>query len=89
METKIDATVENVVYSNRETGFTVLEVSNGGETTTVVGVLGGVSVGERLLLYGEYVNHPSFGPQFKAQAAERILPSGQAATGAFSATLTE
>ncbi len=79
METKIDATVENVVYSNRETGFTVLEVSNGGETTTVVGVLGGVSVGERLLLYGEYVNHPSFGPQFKAQAAERILPSGQAA----------
>jgi len=79
MANRLDATVEDVVYSNNESGFTVLEVSSDGELLTVVGVLGGVSVGERLLLYGEYVNHPNFGPQFKATAAERILPSGAAA----------
>ncbi len=79
MDTKITGTVENVVYSNEETGFGVVELDVRGESVTTVGELSGTNVGEELTVFGEYVNHPNFGLQFKAAAVQRILPSTSAA----------
>ncbi len=75
MDSKINGTVENIVYKNDEKGFAVIEMDVNGELVTVVGELFGVSVGEELTVYGEFVNHPTFGPQFKAGACEVVLPS--------------
>jgi len=79
MSTKLTGVVENIVYSNSETFFSVLELNVGDELVTVVGELAGTAVGEELVVFGEYVTHPVYGVQFKCLAAERILPSGATA----------
>ena len=79
MATKLIGVVENVVYSNSDTLFSVLEIDAGGDLVTVVGELAGTAVGEELVLFGDFTTHPVYGVQFKAEAAERTLPSGASA----------
>lgn len=69
-------TVERVVFRNADNGWTVLDLEADGELHKVVGTLPMAAVGERLRLGGEWVEHPSFGHQFKATYCERHLPSG-------------
>ncbi len=71
----IEGVVENVLFCNAENGYTVLDLDVGGSMVTVVGELGEVEEGERLLVDGSYTNHPRFGAQFKAQYWERKLPA--------------
>lgn len=78
-DNKITGTIENVVYKNDETGFAVLDLAVEDELVTVVGEFFAVAVGEEMTVWGEYTTHPSFGLQFKASAAERILPSSATA----------
>ena len=70
----LSGTVEHVIFSNQDSGFTVLELTANDELVTVVGVLPMVSHGENLMLKGNWTTHPSFGKQFKAQYCERSLP---------------
>ncbi len=74
-EQQLTGTVEHIVYTNDENGWTVLELETDGVLTTVVGTLPTVQVGECLRLQGDYVEHPSFGRQFKVTACESSLPS--------------
>ena len=75
----LTGTVENIVFSNGENGWTVLELDTGDTLETVVGTFPTVQVGESLRLQGDYVEHPSFGRQFKATACESSLPQDAAA----------
>lgn len=72
-------TVEHIVFCNDDNGWTVLELETEQSLVTVVGVLPRVQVGEHLRLQGEWVEHPSFGPQFKASACESTLPTDETA----------
>ena len=74
MDLRLSGTVEDITYKNTESGFCVLDLDAGGELVTVVGELADVCEGETLTVYGEYVTHPTYGPQFKCTAAERVLP---------------
>ncbi len=74
-ETQLTGTVEHIVFANEENGWTVLELDTGDTLETVVGTFPTVQVGEQLRLQGEYVEHPSFGRQFKATACESSLPT--------------
>lgn len=67
--------VENIVFANEETGFTVLDLNVGDELVCVVGQMFGVDVGEELKLTGYYDTHKTYGLQFKAQMYERNLPA--------------
>lgn len=67
--------VEDVIFRKDESGFTVLELSTEDEYLTVVGVLPEVSAGEELRLRGNWVTHPTFGRQFRAELCERSMPS--------------
>ena len=58
--------VERVVFRNADNGWTVLELEAGEELHKVVGVLPAVAAGEQLRLKGKWVEHPSFGRQFRA-----------------------
>ena len=73
----IDGSVNSVVYRNQDNGYTVLRLRlASGETATVVGCIPGVSEGEGLTATGKWESHPSYGAQFRAEYAERRMPSG-------------
>ena len=71
---KICGVVEHVSFRNEQNGFTVLELSAGGELITVVGVLPATEVGETLRVSGKWDFHKSFGRQFRAELCEREMP---------------
>jgi exodeoxyribonuclease V alpha subunit len=77
--TQLNGTVESVTFHNEDSGFTVLELNTGDELVTVVGVMAEVCPGEELRLTGSWGNHANYGPQFKAEACERTLPTSTAA----------
>lgn len=71
---ELKGTVEDVVFSNSETGFTVIDMCVGDELITAVGILPSVSVGETLRVFGRWDRHPSFGRQFRINKCEREMP---------------
>lgn len=71
--------VENIIYRSDETGYTVAEMDSDGEPVTLVGTLPDISCGEELIVTGSFVSHPTYGRQFKAEAAEHIMPATQSA----------
>ncbi len=71
--------VESVVFRNEKNGYAVIELNNGEELVTVVGVIPFVGVGERLRVVGGWVNSQTYGVQFKASAFEREQPADEAA----------
>ena len=75
----ISGTVSHIIFSNADTGFTVLELENSGFTEIVVGNLHDVKVGEELEITGKFVVHPTYGQQFKAESYLQTLPSGSVA----------
>lgn len=75
----ISGTVAHIVFSNADTGFTVLELENSGFTETVVGNLHGVKVGDEIEVTGRFTVHSTYGQQFKAESYLQTLPSGSVA----------
>lgn len=71
---EIRGTVEDVVFQNGDTGFTVIDLSFNDELITAVGLLPALSVGEIVRLRGRWDYHHSFGRQFKAEQCEREMP---------------
>lgn len=71
---QITGVVEDVVFHNSESSFTVLDVSCGGELITAVGILPEITAGEKVVLTGTWDMHQSFGRQFKVNRFERYLP---------------
>lgn len=71
---QITGVVEDVVFYNSETSFTVLDVSSGGELITAVGTLPEITAGEKVVLTGTWDMHHSFGRQFRVNRFERYLP---------------
>lgn len=70
-------TVERVTFHNEENGFAILKVSVQGraEPVTVKGSVATVQPGERLEAVGEWVNDPTYGRQFAADAIQTTAPS--------------
>lgn len=73
----IHGTVEGIVFYNEENGYNVLDMDVDNRLITAVGLLGDVHEGEELTLYGEYINSPKYGKQFKAEVFERSLPKSR------------
>ena len=75
----LSGVVERVVFRNEDNGWTVLDLETEEEVHKVVGVLPNVNAGESLRLLGTWVEHPSFGHQFRAEHCEACLPNGATA----------
>lgn len=71
---RLQGIVEEVIFSNPTNGYIVLDLYTDNDLITVVGELGEVKEGERLIVDGEYTTHAKFGTQFKAVYCERKLP---------------
>ena len=74
--TEISGTVESVIYKNEENGYTVLRLNDqAGAVITVVGCFPYASPGESMIVTGTWMNHAVHGRQFKAEFAQRLLPT--------------
>lgn len=65
--------VERIVFRNENNGYTVLDVECDGDYNMCVGQMDSVSVGELLLIKGEEVVNPVYGPQIKIEEY-KVLP---------------
>ena len=73
---ELTGTVETVIFKNEENGYTVLRLrADSGEAVTVVGCFPFAAPGESMIASGEWMNHNVHGRQFKAEYAQRFLPS--------------
>ncbi len=70
----IGGAVEAVMFHNEENGYTVMEISCNDELLTVVGNVVGIAAGEQIRAEGSFINHPTYGRQFKACLIEHIMP---------------
>ena len=67
--------VEHIIYRNDENGYTVLSLESEDGEVVVVGSFSSVSEGEYLEAEGEYILHPTYGQQFRAQRARQTIPT--------------
>lgn len=73
---EIEGTVEHIVYSNEETGYTVCDIAIGeAELYTLVGIMPYLAEGEIIKALGNWQIHQSFGKQFRVEYYEKQLPS--------------
>ncbi len=73
----ISGVVENIVYRNDDSGYTVCDVeADDGDFVTAVGIMPHVDEGEAVRLYGQWTTHANFGRQFRVESAEVCLPVG-------------
>jgi exodeoxyribonuclease V alpha subunit len=81
----LEGLVERITFYSAETGYTVLRLRPAGKKNlfsqgddgllTVVGNLPEVNLGESLRLEGDWIAHPQYGKQFKAEKCQQVLPS--------------
>ncbi len=72
--TELTGVVEYITFLNEENGYTVLEISSGGELYTAAGGAGTLYCGEKVTLIGRWMVHPTFGKQFKIESCRREIP---------------
>lgn len=76
---KLVGYVEHIVYRNPDNGYTVLNLANGEEEVTCVGIFSEISEGETIEASGDYTEHPVYGKQFKVEAFEEKAPESEEA----------
>ena len=85
--TELSGSVEAVIYKNEENGYTVLRLRNeNDETVTVVGTIPYAAPGETLFVTGAWSTHNVHGRQFKAEFAQRMMPTDETAIYAYLAS---
>ena len=74
----LEGSVEYIIYSNEENGYTILEMVVGkGEIVTAVGVMPYIGEGENLKVYGKWVHNPKYGRQFSVSSYEKVMPADE------------
>lgn len=75
---QIDGPIEEIIYRNEQNGYTVFILDFHDTPVACVGKLVNASVGENLMLEGEYVNNAKYGYQFAFNSYEVVLPTSLA-----------
>lgn len=65
--------IDHIIYQNTENGYGVLSFVTEGEELVCVGFFKNVEAGETLEIQGNYVEHPMYGRQLKAESF-RVIP---------------
>lgn len=72
---EVQGLVSDTLFCNEENGYTVLQLRTEQKLCTVVGILPKLAEGEKVLFKGEWMEHPQYGKQFKAQACAIEKPT--------------
>ncbi len=70
--------IEHIIFRNVENGYTVLNLVDGEEEITCVGIFQTADQGETIEAQGEYITHAVYGEQFKIERY-KIVPPDDAA----------
>lgn len=71
----LEGSVTAVIFHNDENGYSVVRLKSNGEQVTAVGIMPGICSGIQVELQGAWINHPTYGPQFRADHMEQRLPT--------------
>ncbi|MCD6308622.1 MAG: ATP-dependent RecD-like DNA helicase, partial [Candidatus Latescibacteria bacterium] len=73
----IRGVVRVITFHNEENGFTIakIEPKEGGKRLAVKGYIKQLSVGETVVLRGYWYNDPKWGPTFRFESYESVVPS--------------
>jgi exodeoxyribonuclease V alpha subunit len=74
---KLVGIIERFIFKNSENGYVIAKFTpdNGSKTETVFGILSEANPGEHIEIYGEFVNNPKYGRQFKISNSLTIPPA--------------
>jgi len=75
--TVLEGKLEQITYFNKETHYIIakLKPGNTDNLVTIVGFMGGVSLGEVLKIMGEWETHTKYGQQFRIKSYDVTLPA--------------
>lgn len=76
---KLAGYVEHIIYRNTDNGYTVLNLVSGEDEITCVGIFSTIAEGENIEATGDYIDHPTYGTQFKVVSFEEKAPEDQEA----------
>ncbi len=72
---QLEAGILGTVFRNEENGWSVITVRAGRNEVTVVGTLPELSPGEQAVFTGDWVEHKTYGRQFRAASCEIRVPT--------------
>lgn len=72
---EIQGMVQEIVFRNEVNGYTVIEITDDRQETTIVGYFPFVNIGETIKATGQWVEHQDYGRQFKMEAYQVITPA--------------
>ena len=75
MPEEIEGTVEKLLFSDEQSGYSVMRFQTDAGTVVAVGSIVSVVPGERFLLKGEWTEHRRFGRQFKVREYHPVTPA--------------
>jgi len=67
--------VTEVIYQNKENGYSVVNAESENERFTAVGCFNGPVSGREFVLRGSFKTHPVYGEQFSFSEFEEVMPS--------------
>ena len=70
----LQGTVESLIFENQDSGYSVFELSGGGEVYVVCGCVGEIHIGETVTCSGTFETHPTYGRQFRALSCQADMP---------------
>lgn len=74
MQNTVEGYVDHIIFRNEDNGYTVLNLMVNGSELTCVGIFEYIGEGELLELTGTYVEHSTYGQQFKVESYETKIP---------------
>ena len=77
---KLQGSVEHVIYSNEENGYTVADFgTDDDDLITITGILPYIAEGDSLIIFGEWKHNPKYGRQFAVSEYEKYMPANASA----------
>lgn len=71
---KLTGYVEHIIFQNADNGYTVMNLVCEEQEITCVGMCKGLTEGENLEAEGEYIEHPTYGKQFRISSFQTVAP---------------
>ena len=73
----INGMVINVIFENKDNGYTVAHIESNGEKITIVGSMPSLYEGMYVQVTGKYVSNKKWGQQFDVQTCEVTEPNSE------------
>lgn len=75
MANEVIGKIDRVLFRDDNNGYSVLKVKTANKYITVTGNFLEIETDKNIKFYGEWINHPKYGEQFKSESYEVVLPT--------------